>query len=172
MAVLSTVVGIAVAPFTGEVPCGFMRRIKHRCSDSTCPLNSCYVMAFDYDIKRAILSCRRLWDIGDDVPLIYRRVRVMGDTLRIASADFEEGLASGDPAEWAILRSQAAEHDRPAMQLTSVSALLSFRGSPGGMWALEGDLMYLPAGIAPERSGREHQSWWDAGLPDLDDLIE
>jgi hypothetical protein len=173
MAVLSpAVVGIVVAPILGKMPCGFMRPIRHRCGDSTCPLNRCFVMAFDPNIKRAIASCRSLWKVDENVQLIYCRLRVNGNTLRIAAPDFEQGLKDGNPADWARLRSQVTEHDGAAMQLTSVGALLSFGGSPGDMWLPEGEVMLLPVGIELERPAVEDESWWDAGAPDPDDLIE
>lgn len=173
MVVLSpSVSGIAVVPYTGKLPCGFMRPSRHWCGDSACPLNDSFLMAFAPRIVPAIVSCRRLWGLDENVPLLCCRLRVLTETVRITVQELEEGVVDGDAVEWDRLRASVNEHERRAIQLTSVGTLISFRDSPATMWHAESPLFLLPAGIELERPTFEHSSWWDAGLPDPDSLIE
>lgn len=172
MSVLTpTLVGTTAIPYRGKLPCGFMRKVHHRCKDAACPLNHSFVMVFEENVAKAIDSCHRLWE-EKDLPLITRRLRVNALTYRLSREDLEYGLVEGDPAAWADLRAIIGEHDRPPVHLSTVGALISFGGSPGSMWLPEGSPVLIPPRAEPDIARREHPSWWDANLESPDDLID
>jgi hypothetical protein len=167
-----TVAGMAVVPFTGTTPCGFMRPVRHSCDHEECPLGSSQVMAFDKDLSQAISACQLLWNMKDE-QLLVRRFKVTAPTLCLASADLERGLWEGDEDAWANFHGLIEEHELcPAFHLTSIGALVTFAGSPGSIWKPQGRSMILPAGVEPVRPPVEDASWLQAQLDDPADLID
>lgn len=170
-ALIRAVVGITAMPFTGAVPCGYMREVNHDCEEVSCPLMNSLVMVFDPRPAQAILACRQLWE-HDDQEIIIQRLKVTARTLQITNRKLEYGLLHGRPADWAYLRAMIVEHDKPVVQLRTVGALLSFGGSPGEMWTPMGSPMIIPAHAEPQRAELEDRSWWGQGLDHPDDLID
>jgi hypothetical protein len=167
-----TVVGYTAVPYTGGLPCGYMRLLRHRCKDVTCPLDDYYVMVFEAELAGAIRSCWRLWNAAGQ-RISARKFAVASSTLRIDDPEMELGLVEGDPRAWVEMRALVGEWDRPIVQMMTVGALLVPKGSPGTVWLPEGSRLDIPAGAEPPETYGDHRTWWDApGLELPDDLID